>query len=454
MRRPNVIFFICHDLGKQLGTYGAMVASPNLDRFAERGVRFDNAFCSSPACSPSRCCLMTGKYAHTTGAIGLSHMGWSLSQDVKTVVDYFNEDGYETVHFGLNHERHAGQNHYQLDEERTWDDYDVSNAVDKAVGYLESRVDSSRPFYLNIGCGEVHATSYRRKVDIYGGRVPPEDVYMPHYSPDMPELRREFGMFQAAIRYLDTHFQRLLDACERLGFLEDSVVVFTTDHGISNDRAKGTLYDRGVEVSLLVHLPDDGRNGYSVEHLIQNVDLAPTLLQAAGIEPPADMQGRSFWPLLAGGDYEPHDAIFIERNFHGQKPPGQDGFVDLYDPVRAVRTPECHYIRWFEPGAWHRPWLPFEVEPLIDRARDRECDDREKLWPVNPEPRRGEELYHVRLDPLEFVDVAGRPEYRHVKAELADRLGRWMRGTKDFVMTGEVPARPDEPGWGPDWPRA
>ncbi len=447
--RPNIIFFICHDLGRELGCYDRLIGSPHFDRFAAGGVKFSNAFCNSPACSPSRCCAMTGQYAHTSGCIGLAHMGWPLPQEKKTIVDYLNEGGYETAHVGLNHERHAGTNHYQIDEERTWDDWQADNAVDKAIEYLRGRTDAQRPFYLNIGTHEVHASSYHRKTDtVYGGPIPDERVHVPLYSADMPGLRKEMGMFQSAIRFLDIQFGRLLDAVESLGFADDTIVVFTTDHGISNNRSKGTLYDRGVEVPLLMHLPKGMRTGYTVDEVIQNVDLAPTLLEAAGIEAPASMQGRSFWPLLTGKTYTPHEAIFIERNFHGQKPAGQDDFADVYDPVRSIRTRDFHYIRWYKPDAWHKPYMPWEVE---DPATVHSLSEDHRL-PPHSVPRATEELYHVACDPLEFVDVAGRPEYATIKNDLAARLEQWMVDTDDFVLKGTVPERYEEPGWG-DWPR-
>lgn len=109
-RIDNVIFVITHDIGTELGCYGKPIQSLYLDRFAASGVRFEHAFTNSPCCSPSRCCLMTGKYAHTSGGIGLTHRGWPLPSGQRTVVDVFNDAGIETAHFGSSHERHPGEN--------------------------------------------------------------------------------------------------------------------------------------------------------------------------------------------------------------------------------------------------------------------------------------------------------------------------------------------------------
>jgi arylsulfatase A-like enzyme len=435
--RPNILYFIVHDIGRHLGCYGAPVPTPNLDAFADSGVRFERAFCNSPACTPSRLCAMTGLYAHVSGGVGLAHMGWPLADDVPTIVDYLNDAGYETIHSGLQHERPGPHNHYQAELEAEPEHRNAEQAVDVALDYLERR-DRGRPFYLNVGSAQPHASTWQRGQDIYGPPPSPEEVYVPPHVPDIPAMRRYFGLFQAAIGYVDRHFGRLLQGLSRLGHDEDTLVIFTTDHGISAPRAKGTLYDRGVEVALLVRLPGGRRAAARVDHLIQNIDYVPTLLDAAGAPVPEHLPGRSFWPLLAGGSYEPHDAIFSERNFHGEaRVYGRPGdFVDRYDPIRAVRTPRYHYIWRFDPRVKRRAWLPWEVP-----------QDTENL-PQPREPRAEVELYDVRRDPQEFVDLAGRPEYAQLRRELRGKLVGWMRETDDFVLRGQVPRRPAQPMYG------
>lgn len=445
-RRPNILYFVVHDIGKHMGCYGVPVATPNLDAFAKESVTFTHAFCNSPACSPSRCCAMTGQYAHTSGGIGLAHMGWPLPTEVQTIVDTFNVSGYETIHSGMEHERHPGLLRYQVDFQEDWNDFDAETGVDKALAYLTTR-DRGRPFYLNIGAQQPHGSSWGKTDELYGGPVPPEDVYIPPYLPDLAEFRENFGRFQAAIRYMDTHFGRLIEGLKKLGHDRDTIIVFTTDHGISAPRSKGTLYDRGVEIALLVRRPEAEMAGTTVDHLIQNIDYTPTLLEAASVSRPDALQGKSFWPLLSGGAYEPHDAIFIERNFHGEhRTHGSEGdFVDRYDPVRAIRTRDYHYIRHLDPSIKCRPWLPFEVEAELPRLPE-EARDR---MPPPRDPRPDEELYDVAHDPLEFTNIADRPEFRHVRKHLRARLDGWMKETDDFVLRGKTPQRYEAPGWGP-----
>jgi arylsulfatase A-like enzyme len=231
------------------------------------------------------------------------------------------------------------------------------------------------------------------------------------------------GRLQGAIRYLDAHLQRLLNAVERLGYRENTLVVFTTDHGIGNMRAKSWLYDRGVEIALMMQMPGTILQGEVVPDLIPNIDLAPTILEAAGVEVPPVMQGTSFWPRLTGGEYTPHEEIYIEKNYHVQ-----------FDPVRAVRTPRYHYIRSFDPEA-KRAWLPSDVPYMNDTFEGW----YNELWPPPSLPREEEELYDVANDPDEFINLASEPAHRELKSRLAAQLQRWMAETDDPLLQGPIP---------------
>lgn len=443
--RPNIIYVVCHDLGRVLGCYGAQVATPHLDRFAAQGIRFDQAVCNAPACSPSRMCAMTGKWAHRCGAFGLAHMGWPLPAAERTIVDHLNDAGYQTAHFGLGHERHPQQNRYQIDGEDDWSDWAASRAVDRSIDWLRSRQqeDDRRPFYFNIGTQEVHASKWRQDDVVerdYGGPVAAEDVWIPPHLPDVPGLRQRFRNFQAAIRHLDQQFGRLLRAIDELPDAANTMIIFTTDHGIDGHRDKGTLYERGVETALLIRPPAELRGGYAVSHLIQNIDFVPTFLDAAGVPVPGDCDGRSFWPLLSGEAYQPHDAVFTERNFHGEHPEwGVDHFIDRFDPIRSIRTERFHYLRRFDAGCKPRAWRWHEVEEAATASAD---------IPPPTQPRPREELYDVLHDPQETRDLAARPEYRHVLRELRARVQQWMATTGDPVHGGTVPEPYCAPGWG------
>ncbi|MDF1513364.1 MAG: sulfatase, partial [Anaerolineae bacterium] len=169
-----------------------------------------------------------------------------------------------------------------------------------------------------------------------------------------------------------------------------------------------------------------------VSQLLQNIDIAPTLLDAAGLPVPSSMQGRSFWPLLTGGSYEPHQDIVIERNWHGD-----------WDPMRAVRTKDFLYIRNFAESA-KKAWLPDEM-PVSRQAME---SSRYHVWPKPELPRGREELFDVLNDPDEKVDLAEDPAYQEIKQELAARLDKWMHETEDPLLDGAIPDKLN--GW-PDY---
>jgi len=449
MKKPlNIIYIVCHDLGRHLGCYGAGVKTPNLDRFARDNIQFNQAFCTSAVCSPSRGCAMTGLYSHNNGVMGLSHFGWRIFDGVKTMVDYFNDAGYETVHCGLSHEGEEGNLHYQIDHETTWKSRNVESSVDDAIAYLESHSPDDRPFYLNVGTQEVHRCLWGKDVDgdgapsrlhsVYGGPLPEEDVDVPDGTPDIPLFRDMFSRFHASIEYMDSEIERLLKAIDELGYSENSLVVFTTDHGIFNLRAKGTLYDAGMATTLLMQLPRALKKQRACDHMIQNIDLAPTLLEAAGLDIPKELPGRSFWPLLTDDVYQPHDHIFTEWNFGGP--------VEDHTPVRAVRTERWHYLRNFNPDMFYRQ-LPEEVSPdataaVLDPTFGPPCLDETRTQPPV-------ELYDLQNDPLELNNLAENPECETICRELDKKITGWMHATDDYLLTGEKPVPPASPGFGP-----
>lgn len=384
--RPNIVHIICHDLGRHLRCYGRPdVASPNLDRLAAEGVRFANCFTPSPPCSPARGCMMTGRYAHSNGQIGLTHRGFPLPDGEQTIVDYLNDAGYVTAHIGFQHERQErSQNRYQRYGP---DDGDCEAAARAAGDFLADSRGTDAPFYLNVGFNEVHLPFTR---EVYAPDDP-VSVSVPAWLPDNVGVREELGRFNGAIRWMDEAVGTIMNAVHGAGRDHDTVVLFTTDHGMAFPRAKGMLYDAGIGVALIARLPERvGRNGYAVGELISTIDIAPTLVELAGAPIPQAVQGQSFLGLLAGGSYEPNKRVFAEKNYH-----------DCYDPIRAVRTAGYKYIRNFET----RRKIILSSDLKVSSASA-------EMWPWANEPRDAEELYDLRADPAEMRNLAASPGWR------------------------------------------
>jgi len=417
--RPNILYMICHDLGRHLACYGdGTIPSANLDRLAAEGVRFTNFYAASTPCSPARGCLMTGRYAHEQGLIGLAHRGWEYHPDTRTVAHDLARAGYLTALIGFQHESAHPE---RLGYQQVWRESTRTDRVaDKAIEFLRSARGGERPFFLSLGFSEVHLPFDR---DYYRFDDPAE-VALPAFLPDNEHNRRQMAMFHGAIRFMDEHVGRILAALDASGLREETIVVFTTDHGMAFPRAKSTLYDPGIGVTMLVRMPPGlGPGGRVCEELLSGIDLRPTLCELAGAETDEKLPGRSFAPLLTGrGSYRRRTAVFSEKNFH-----------DHYDPIRCVRTERYKYIRNFRDC--HKLLLPSDIEaafPPRTRRRDGQA------------PRPEEELYDLVEDPHEENNLADSPHMAQVRQRLRRKLGEWMRRSGDPIPTAKVLAYPPE----------
>ncbi|NIA21228.1 MAG: sulfatase-like hydrolase/transferase [Anaerolineaceae bacterium] len=213
---------------------------------------------------------------------------------------------------------------------------------------------------------------------------------------------------------------RAEDALDETGLAENTLVVFTTDHGIAFPRAKATLYDSGLNTALIVRLPGVIPAGRAGAELLSNIDLLPTVLEATGAEVPGDVQGRSFWGLFTDGPYTPRERIFAEKN------------TTASDCKRCVRTARYKYIRNYDEG----PQLAMPIDIEESPARPGMGDD-------HLAPRPSVEFYDLDRDPWERNNLAGRPEIGMVENELSGTLGRFLQETDDPILRGPI-ARPPE----------
>lgn len=415
--KPNILLFTCHDLGRHLGCYGRRtVHTPALDTLAATGVRFDNIFCTAPQCSPSRAALHTGRYPHSTGVLGLAHhpFGWSLTPTNQHLAHILTASGYSTTLVGMQHLIERGR----AEELGYQTVYPVRPAGEEALTAVECLRGLSleeRPFYLEVGFEEPH-----RPYD-FGGALPDESggVDVPPYLPDVPEARSDLAAFQGAARVMDAAVGSVLDGLEQAGLSGNTWVIFTADHGIAMPRAKGSLYDPGIEIPLLMRWPDGGlAGGRTVGELLSNVDMVPTMLQALKLAMPSNIQGESFWPLLVGSEYSPREEIFAEKTFH-----------TYYEPMRCIRTMTHKYI------------VNFEVSTAVDVPADVQ---RSPVYPLLIEEftrvRDYEELYDLAADPVEEKNLAGAPDLASLQGDLRRRLMNWMHDTADPILNGPVPS--------------
>lgn len=415
----NLILVDCHDLGQHLGVYGrTSVSSPHLDDMAAGGVRFANSFCTAPQCSPSRAALYTGRYAHANGMLGLAHppFNWRLNPGEMHLARYLKDAGYATILIGIQHVTAASEQATQaLGFTEVWRHAKAADVAECAAACLENV--PRQPFFLKIGFTEPH----RDEQGLFR-QAPPDTslgVEIPPYLPQTSEAAQELAELQGVIHLLDEAIGRIWATLQELNLLEDTWVIFTTDHGLAMPRAKCTLYDPGIRTALIMVAPAFGLTGGRVyyDELISNVDLVPTILDMLEIRLPARLQGKTFSNLLRGTDYQPRSCIFAEKTFH-----------TAYEPQRAIRTARYKLI-WN--GEVNIISVPADImrSPIYPQMVDDIAVERPPF-----------ELYDLQADPLERVNLIDERDHSDIAEDLRRQLLDWMRSTGDPLLEGPVPS--------------
>jgi arylsulfatase A-like enzyme len=407
-RPVNILFLISDDhTAADLGAYGnAAVTTPNLDRLAREGMRFEKCFVTSPQCSPNRSAIFTGATAHTTGT---SRLHVPLPDWETTIIDQLKTKNYYTGIFRKHHQGAGFQKRLDFygDAKTPWKNFFDS-------------VPEGKPFFLQAGFTDPHRP-YRS-----GAFSPPHDpakVKVHPWLPDWPEVRQDLAHYYDFIARMDGEAGQIMDLLKSKGMAENTLVLMTGDNGMPFPRAKGTLYEAGINVPLIAWMPGKIAAGSVRSELMSHIDLAPTWLDVAGLKPTAKMQGRSFLPLLLGQEYRKRTEVFAERNWH-----------DTFDPMRCVRTEKHKLIFNAAPHFPYRPPSDLEDSPTWQTMLAR----RRTTLPVplrhlfNP-TRPVLQLHDLEKDPLELDNRVEAPEMREIRLDLETRLTKWMNDTVDFL---------------------
>jgi N-sulfoglucosamine sulfohydrolase len=413
--RPNILYLHSHDTGRFVQPYGHQVPTPNIQRLADQGLLFRQAFAAAPVCSGSRAALLTGSHPHTNGMLGLAHRGYTLTDYSRHLVHFLRDHGYWSALVG---ESHVSEDPDDVGFDLVVPiDHTRSDAVAPATRTLIEEGIPDRPFFLSVGFFETHRdyfepTSVRDA--LYS--LPPANL------PDTPETRRDIASFKASARSLDQGVGAVLNALDEADLADDTLVILTTDHGLAFPGAKATLTDRGLGVMLIMRGPGGFHGGRVSDALVSQLDLYPTICELADIEPPAWLHGQSLMPLLRREADEVNDAIFGEITFHA-----------AYEPQRSIRTRRFKYIRRFD-DTHDRPVLPnVDDSPSKDLLVDHG-------WAERRVP--AEQLYDLVFDPQEAANLVGVDGYDLVLDQLREQLATWMRDTEDPLLHGPIAPLP------------
>ncbi len=429
--RPNILWLVAEDISPFFGCYGDPDAStPHLDEFARRSHLFLRAYATAPICAPSRSALGMGLYATS---VGTQHLRSEVlvPATIRPLARVLREHGYWTAL--------RGKTDYNFDARGLFD------STRDSVTPWEQR-PAGKPFFAFVNLGATHegpgnsatraATALAR---LPAGRArDPGKVRLPPYFPDTPELRRIWARYHDLISVWDGEVKGVLDRLAAAGLAEDTIVFVMSDHGLGLPRYKRWLYQTGLQVPLIVHVPDKfrhlapgGKAAGRYDRPVSLIDLPPTVLALAGIPIPENYAGKPLW--TGGGAalrQESAPLIFGAR----------DRADDMYDLSRSVFDGRHLYVRHFQP---HLPPMqeglilgpePKESLRELHRVHRAGADTpvSARLWA----PRPFEELYDLQEDPRELRNLAAEPAQSAVKARLAAELRRWMTETRD---TGLLP---------------
>lgn len=427
----NIIHLHGHDAGRMFAPYGYNTPTPCLQAFAEAGITFRQAFCAAPTCSPSRAALLTGRYPHACGMHGLASIPayFALNDYSQHLASFLNRHGYTTAVSGVMHEGRAPLTDLSEVGYDHWLNHNREGVPDKnrtlgaALEFLGTVGEA--PFFLSCGFGEPHRDNPNK------GRRHGYDADMPFLEeldgrytrppapiPDTPLTRQDWASFCDGVGRLDAKMGAVIDAVDRFGLADNTLIIATIDHGIAWPHGKGNLTDMGTGVMLIMRgSKGSGFEGGRVnDALVSHIDIYPTLCDLLDIEKPDWLHGTSMLPLIDGNAETIRDHVFVEQGWHGWG----------YDPQRGIRTERYKYIR--RKDVRHQRII--DPGPTNDWMGSLGYRD----WPAG-----NELLYDLWFDPCETNNLAASPDHANILANLSARVDQWMADTRDPFVDDSIP---------------
>lgn len=460
--RPNVLIAISDDHSfPHASAYGSrFVDTPAFDRVADEGILFMNGFVASPGCSPSRAALLTGLYPWQIEQAGTHASSFPLEYTV--LPDLLEEAGYRVGFTGKGwspgdwevsgRDRNPAGPAYQ--DVRLDSPHQYMRNIDYAGNFEAFLEDgpNDEPFYFWLGTSEPHR-AYEQGIGIAAGKLP-EDVDVPSYLPDTPGVRSDLLDYAIEIEWFDHHLERAIRLLEERGELDNTLIIVTSDNGMPFPRAKANLYEDGIHVPLAIRWGSVVTGDRVVDDLVNLIDLTPTILEAAGVEPDLaySFSGRSLLEILTSekeGIVDPtRDAVYSGRERHSYSRWNNHTY-----PQRAIRTQQYLYIRNFAPERWpagtprriddgeltpmHTGYHDIDAAPSLDVMTENVDDPYfSRYLHLSVGKRPAEELYDIRKDSSCIHNLALDPDYEAVTRSLRNRLLHLLEKTEDPRVSG------------------
>jgi len=417
---PNILWITSEDNGPELGCYGDTYAdSPNIDSIAAKGMMYKRAWSNAPVCAPARTTIISGIYPP---ALGAEHMRSQtvLPEGMHMFPHYLHAAGYYCTN-------NSKEDYNLAKHGYVWDE-------SSGKAHWRKRQDG-QPFFAVFNFTTSHESQLRKRP--HTPVHDPAGVRVPAYHPDTPEVRRDWAQYYDKITEMDKQVGKLLAQLKEDGLEEDTIIFYYGDHGSGMPRSKRWPYDSGLHVPMIVHVPEKFKHlapkeyevGGTSERLVSFIDLAPTVLSLAGIEPKEWMQGHAFM-----GQYETKPPKYM-FGFRGR-------IDERYDLVRSVTDGRFVYIRNYMPHKIYGQHIDYMFQTPTTQVWKKMYDAGElneaqsHFWEEKP----AEELYDLANDPDEVNNLADDPQAEWIRNELRQALVKWQMKIRDigFLPEGEI----------------
>jgi uncharacterized sulfatase len=453
IHKPNILFCISDDQSWVHTSYAGekAISTPGFDRLAQEGIYFNNAFCASPSCSPSRASIITGQEMWRLGEAAQLFSAVPKELETLSFPLLLEENGYFIGHT----QKGWAPNDFNV---HGWDRNPLGKAFNEKkteppankivsndyAGNFEQFLEecpANKPFFFWFGSSEPHrAFELNSGVD-HG--IDPEKIKVPEFLPDVPEVRKDIADYLFEIQWVDQHLQKMIHTLEEHGLLDNTIIIYTSDNGMAFPSAKNNLYEYGIHMPLAIRWPGGiVEGGRAIEDLVSLTDLGPTLLEVAGITPPEAMTGRSLLNIFnssSSGRVDPKRShVFSGKERHTICREG-----DLPYPQRSVRDYQFLYIRNLEPDRWPagspdeksvHGWIFGDIDQSPTMSYLLEYQESKNVVPLflkATAKRPYEELYDIVKDPYCLNNLADLGIYSEQKMGLSKALDAYLLRTED-----------------------
>lgn len=437
--RPNILICMSDNhYAEHLGCYGdSVVKTPNIDRIANRAVRFTNAYCAAPSCTPARAGFVTGqdiwRLQEGANLHGILPKKFPVYTDLLSQSDYFV--GYEGKGWGPGNVPDSGRKLNPAGKKfKSFEQFLNANTDDKPWSYWLCTSDPHRPYEQGSGVAS-------------GMNL--EDVFVPPYLPDCREVRSDICDYYFEIQKFDKLVGATIKKLEETDQIDNTLIVVCSDNGWQMPRGLANLYDFGSKVPLIISWKGHIQPNRVVDDFVNLNDLAPTFLELAGRKVPGSMTAKSLNNILfsnkTGRVEKDRNFVITARERHAMCRKNGVGY-----PGRAIRTDDYLYIRNFEPDRWpagdpplfgdidaHRMHYPSPAKEYMMFYKDR--PEVKPLYELGFSKRPAEELYDLTKDAYQMNNVAANAEYAEIKGQLSNTLTKYLKKTGDpRILGGEI----------------